>query len=151
MPSPVPKPDARRKRHEIAAQQSSTRLPVTGRVGRPPTPPVTLGTAGKRWWRWAWTTPQAVQWHKGYMEPLGRRAQLEDEYERAGDSETSVAARARLLPMMLRVDEAFGLTPQAAAKQHLVFVDEPLPPKDAGNGSDPKVTPIRPRLRGMRE
>lgn len=144
MPSPVPKPDARRKRHEIAAQQSSQRLPVTGRVGRPPSPPVALGDAGKRWWRWAWSTPQATTWHKGFLEPLGRRAQLEDDYEAADES-----IRVRLLGMMVRVDASFGLTPQSAAQQHYVFVDEPQAPKAVEDA--PAPIPIRPRLKGMRE
>jgi hypothetical protein len=51
--------------------------------------------------------------------------------------------------MMLRIDDAFGLTPVSAAKQHYVFVDEPAPPVDTA--PDAKVTPIRPRLKGMRE
>lgn len=145
MPSPIPKPDARRQRHEIKAAQSSQRLPVTGRVGRPPSCPVALGEAGTRWWRWAWTTPQATAWNKGYMEPLARRASLEDDYAKLD----LPADRARLLATMVRLDESFGLTPKAAAMQHLVFTDdEPQPLKSV---TDAPVTPMRPRLKGMRD
>ena len=145
MPSPVPKPDARKQRHAVA-QHNATRLPVTGRVGRPPKSPVALGAEGARWWRWAWSTPQATQWNRGFMEPLGRRAALEDELATL----TLTADRARIIAMMLRLDESFGLTPKAAAQLHLTFVDEPQAPK-AVEGDAPAVTPIRNRLKGMRE
>ena len=102
--------------------------------------------AGQRWWRWAWTTPQATQWHRGFMEPLGRRAALEDEYAKADTS----GDRARLLALMLRMDDNFGLSPAAAAKLHLTFVDEPEPPKLVA-GTEAPVAPIRGRLKGMRD
>lgn len=155
MATAIPKPDARRNRAATREQAISHRVPITGRVGRPPRPPVPLGDAGQRWWKWAWSTPQATTWHKGYLEPLGRRAQLEDEL--AGfdvlDERDKASARARLLPIMLRFDERFALTPEAALKHHLVFVDEPQAPKALeGNGAGhDKVTPIRSRLKGMRE
>lgn len=145
MAQPLPKPDARKQRHAVA-QHNATRLPVTGRVGRPPKPPVDLDVAGQRWWRWAWTTPQATQWHRGYHEALARRAQLEDEYGKFSEP----ADRNRLLTHMLRLDESFGLTPKAAMAMHLVFVDEPEPPKLVA-GTDAPVAPIRGRLKGMRE
>lgn len=143
--SAVPKPDARKQRHAVA-QHNATRLPVTGRVGRPPKSPVDLDVAGARWWRWAWTTPQATQWNRGFMEPLARRAALEDEL----DGLTEPGDRALLLGMMMRADEAFGLTPKAAASMHLVFVDEPEPPKLVA-GTEAPVAPIRGRLKGMRD
>jgi len=107
-----------------------------------------LDEAGERWWRWAWTTPQATKWHKGFTEPLARRAALEDDYARARRSSDSTEAP-RLLALMMRLDDNFGLTPMAAAKQHIVFVDEEPEPRAAkATGS---VTPIRSRLKGMRE
>lgn len=146
MPSPLPKPDARKKRHAVAQNQSTMRVPVSGRVGRPPKPPFELGPEGARWWRWAWTTPQACKWNKGFLEPLARRASQEDEY-----AEASPTDRPRLLGLMIRVDQQFGLTPAAAASQHLVFVDEEPPEPKAGNGASGNVTPIRNRLKGMRD
>ena len=154
MPSPVPKPaDARRKRRDVAASQAAHRLPLTGRSGPAPKCPVRLGPAGRRWWLWAWSTPQATTWHDGFIEPLSRRAQLEDQWVAAiesedGDSRATDLA-VRLLPLILRIDEAFGLTPTGATKLHYAFVDEPAPeatPESTGN-----VTNIRDRLKGMRE
>lgn len=149
MARPLPKPDARVQRTAAAENALAVRLPVTGRVGRPPACPVPLGEAGKRWWRWAWSTPQAVRWHKGYLEPLARRATLEDAYVDAADADNPYQERARLLPIMVRIDAQFGLTPDAAAAQHLVFVDEPEPPRAVDKGEN--VTPMRNRLKGMRD
>lgn len=149
MASALPKPttDARSRRKDITGQ-GVHRLPIQGRVGRPPAAPYPLGDAGKRWWRWVWTTPQATLFHKGFAEPLCRRAALEDDYEEARKG-ANTADLARLLTLMIRLDEAFGLTPLGATKQHMVFVDEPTKPepvKDAGS-----VTPMRGRLKGMRD
>lgn len=148
MTSPVPKPDARKQRHAVAEASSSNRLPTAGRSGRPPKAPVELGEAGARWWRWAWSTPQATKWHKGFLEPLGRRAQLEDEYQAIGrdlDAKDASMLRTRLLGIIVRYDDAFGFTPLGAAKQHMVFVDvDPEPTADR----DDNVTPIRKRIKG---
>jgi hypothetical protein len=144
----LPKPDARAQRTAVAENSVAQRVPVTGRVGRPPSCPLPLGAAGQRWWRWAWSTPQATRWNKGFMEPLARRASLEDAYEQASKADNPFLERSRLLPTMLRMDSAFGLTPDAAASQHLVFVDEPQAPKVV---DDETVTPLRPRLKGLRE
>jgi hypothetical protein len=148
MGSPVPKPDGRRQRKVIAEHRSASRVPVSGRVGRPPNCPIELGDAGRRWWRWAWTTPQATRWNKGFLEPLARRAALEDTLAACRDNATDVA---KLLPIMVRIDTAFGLTPLSAAQQHLQFVDDEPTPAKGGNGADGNVTPIRSRLKGMRE
>ena len=149
MPASVPKPDARKQRHAVADNQSSYRVPVSGRLGRPPKAPFILGPAGERWWRWAWSTPQATKWHKGFHEPLARRASLEDEYG-ASVADGDRQSASRLLAAMYRMDDSFGLTPMGAAKQHIVFVDDEPAPK-AGNGAAGNVTPIRNRLKGMRE
>ena len=144
----APKPDARRQREAIARAQSANRVPVAGRLGRPPNPPIELGEDGRRWWKWAWSTPQACKWHKGFHESLARRASLEDEYAKATSS-PDLSAAPRLLAFMIRLDDAFGLTPLGAAKQHIVFVDEePAAKPDKAPGT---VTPIRNRLKGMRD
>lgn len=144
----APKPDARRQRHAIAEATSSNRVPVTGRVGRPPTPPFPLGEAGRRWWRWAWATPQATKWHKGFTETLALRASLEDRYTTMVEAGDATEA-ARLLGFMLRLDTEFGLTPMAAAKQHIVFVEDDSPHRSAKDTAD-NVTPMRNRMKGMR-
>lgn len=53
-------------------------LPAAGREGRAPRCPYKLQAAGKAWWRWAWSLPQATQWDAGSHYQLARRAQLED-------------------------------------------------------------------------
>lgn len=75
---PGPLPDASRRRRN-APSIPTTKLPVSGRKGRPPNPPYELGAAGRAWWRWAWGLPQAMAWDSGALYALGRRAQLEDD------------------------------------------------------------------------
>lgn len=72
-----PLPAASRRRRNVPAVPA-TKLPVSGRKGRPPKPPYELRDAGRAWWRWAWTLPQALAWDSGALYALGRRAQLED-------------------------------------------------------------------------
>lgn len=142
MATPVPKPasDARQRRAEVGAR----RLPSSGRAGPVPRCPVKLGPDGKRWWSWAWKTPQATTWHAGVTETLVKRAQLEDRFVGA----TTEADMARAAALIYRFDDALGLTPAGAAKLHFTFVDDDPEPK----GPTPKnVTPIRNRLKGMRE
>lgn len=59
----------------------TTQLPAGGRKGPTPTPPrdAGLGAAGKRWWKWAWATPQAAGWDDGSLYVVARRARLEDD------------------------------------------------------------------------
>jgi hypothetical protein len=38
-----------------------------------------LGEAGKSWWKWAWTTPQATGWDASALYTAARRASLEDD------------------------------------------------------------------------
>lgn len=146
MPSPVPKPaDARQRRKEVAGN-TVHRLPVSGRQGPVPKAPVPLGKDGRRWWRWAWGTPQACAWHAGFTESLVKRAQLEDQFAEA----TNLQDTSRVAALIFRLDDALGLTPQGAQKLHLVFVDEPPEPAVPDSAAK-NVTPIRGRLKGVRE
>lgn len=147
--APVPKPaDARQRRRDVAGNPVH-RLPMSGRPGPAPKAPVELGPDGQRWWRWAWSTPQACGWHGGFTESLVKRAQLEDRFALTA-SDGDEQAIARVLALIYRFDDALGLTPAGAQKLHLTFVeDEPEPVVPDGAG--PKVTPIRGRLKGMRE
>lgn len=150
MSNALPKPtsDARSRRKDVTGQ-GVHRLPVQGRIGRPPAPPFPLGPAGRRWWKWVWASPQAILFHKGFHEPLARRASMEDLYNEAlGHGDATEAPR--LLALMMRLDDAFGLTPAGAAKQHMVFVDEPTKPEPV-KGPGASVTPMRNRLKGMRD
>ena len=146
----VPKPaDARRRRTDVSAAQAAHRLPVTGRSGVAPKAPSRLGPAGRRWWRWAWSTPQASVWHVGYHEAIFKRAELEDEWTRMHEAVVPFDSP-KLAALMLRYDTELGLTPITAAKLHYAFVDEPKPPK-AVDDDKSNVTSMRDRLKGMRE
>lgn len=75
MSGPLPKPGRRRRNAPLIP---TTRLPAGGRAGTAPRPPKELGPAGKKWWTWAWRTPQAAAWSAGDMFVIARRARLED-------------------------------------------------------------------------
>lgn len=85
-------------------------------------------------------------WHAGYTEALVKRAQLEDQFAAA----TNYQDTARIAALIHRHDDALGLTPAGAAKLHLHFVDEPPEPKLSPE-EQRNVTPIRGRLKGVRE
>lgn len=84
-------------------------------------------------------------WHAGYTEALVKRAQLEDQFAAA----TNYQDTARIAALIHRHDDALGLTPAGAAKLHLQFVDEPPEPTVPTEAKN--VTPIRGRLKGVRE
>jgi hypothetical protein len=133
----------RRRRNVVPTAQGERVLPTTGREGCAPLPPVPLGPAGARWWNWAWSTPQATTWtHDGFHETLAKRAQLEDVWTAVGNGEIG-GDLTKLLPLMLRIDESFGLTSRAAAQLHLTFA-EPMPEVEQRPVSD-----IRDRLKGL--
>lgn len=73
---PLPEPGSRRRN---APTIPTTELPAEGFRGPPPRCPYRLSTAGRRWWRWAWSLPQAAAWSQGAVVALARRAQLEDD------------------------------------------------------------------------
>jgi hypothetical protein len=137
----VPKPEAfRRRRNAIPASKAVRRLPLDGRPGLAPTPSAPLFTEGMRWWTWAWSTPQATTWtHNGFTESLLKRAQLEDQWLTAEPWE-----KLKLLPLMARLDEQFGLTPRSAAQLHLTFEEPPEPEVELTPVAD-----VRDRLKGL--
>lgn len=75
---PLPNPE-RRRRNE--ATIPTTNLPASGRKGAAPKVPAAyvLQGAGKAWWKWAWSTPQAAAWDQGAIYLAARRASLEDD------------------------------------------------------------------------
>lgn len=137
----VPKSEAfRRRRNAIPSSKSERRLPLEGRPGLAPDPPAPLGVAGFRWWSWAWSTPQATTWtHSGFTEALLKRAQLEDHW--AGSEPWE---HLKLVPLMSRLDEQFGLTPRSAAQLHLAFDELPEPEAPLAPVAD-----VRDRLKGL--
>lgn len=146
---PLPEPVRRRRN---APTIPTTKLPAAGRDGPVPRPPKTagLGTAGKAWWRWAWSTPQAAAWDGGATQVVVRRARLEDvlvtleavEFldppvdpdEMAGWLVTVRAAVATLkglaagslsvLREMRELDDRLGLSPKALAQLRWTIGDE---------------------------
>jgi hypothetical protein len=84
MPGPLPNPQSRRRN---APTIPTTSLPAAGREGKPPAAPYKLGRAGRKWWAWAWSTPQATVWDPGSLYVVGRRAVLEDELAALAETE----------------------------------------------------------------
>lgn len=119
-------------------------MPLRPRSEVPP-PPMRLGAAGLTWWAWAWSTPQASTWHDGFLDVLIKRAQLEDVWVRALDGEEDVDV-CKIVPLMLKLDQEFGLTPRSASQLHYSFVEPEPEPEVRSEG----VTDIRDRLKGMR-
>lgn len=146
MASPVPKPGAERRRRN-AHTPHDRKLPVAGRPGPAPRPPVRLGKAGTRWWKWAWSTPQATTWGTAFTEALVKRAELEDLWAGAKSDDEVFLDVTKIVPLMTRLDESFGLTPRSAAAMHLTFEDAPAAPADAE--PPPGVTDIRDRIRRL--
>lgn len=108
MSGPLPEKDKRRRNEPTFP---TTRLPVSGFRGRVPAVPksVTLKTAGKAWWAWAWKTPQAAAWNAGHVWNVARRAQLEDVWSEQVNAGAATAAMANA---MMVLEHRLGLTPK---------------------------------------
>lgn len=157
MPGPLPTENPRRRNQRTIP---TTNLPISGRSE--PAPPVPewieLGAAGRAWWEWAWSTPQAAGWGVGAGQEavIARRASLEDDMAALADVEgldlldvldeevaskfkaviTRLAAlvggRIALMREMREVDTKLGLTPHALAalRWKIVEVDTKPESKD---------------------
>ena len=125
---PLPNPQRRRRN---APTIPTTNLPASGRPGPVPRPPkwLTLGDAGKAWWRWAWKTPQAAAWAAGHEVTVARRAQLEDDLVLCRES--GEVAPSTLLQRMLDIDDRLGLTPKAMAQLRWQIVADETPSEHA--------------------
>lgn len=75
---PLPHPDKVRRN---APTIPTTNLPASGYQGVVPELPAELhlAAAGRAWWEWAWSTPQAAGWSVGDRYLVARRASLEDD------------------------------------------------------------------------
>ena len=151
---PLPDPNHHRRN---APTIPTTNLPAGGRPGPAPRLPKdsTLGAAGRAWWRWAWSTPQAAAWDAGSFQVVLRRARLEDVVavlesmdlgeppsdpdELDGYLETlkwvvqvlKGAATGALAAMreMRELDDRLGLTPKAMAQLRWTIVAEEEEPE----------------------
>lgn len=144
---PLPQKTRRRRN---APTIPATELPVSGRQGPPPPLPswIKLGVEGRAWWKWAWSTPQAVAWGDDVgQEPMvARRASLEDtlatleavqgfDYDQFSDDpefrvvkavvyhlSSLVIGRLNVLKEMRELDNQLGLTPQGLARLRWTIV-----------------------------
>lgn len=147
MSSPVPKPaDAKRRRNVTPSALADRKLSLTGRSGNAPRCPVRLGRAGSRWWRWAWSTPQAATWHAGFVEALAKRAEFEDLWS-AAQADGDIDGAVKVHGHMAKLDAAFGLTPASAMGMHMSF--EAAPAEPAPDATPAGVTDIRDRIKGL--
>lgn len=166
---PLPNPNARRRN---APTIPTTQLPAGGRKGPAPDPPATyaLRDAGRAWWSWAWSLPQAAAWDAGVLYVVARRAQLEDELAAldfgdllelddllAGADEDAIrrvewalstlkksaTGSIALMKEMRELDGKLGLTPKALADLRWTIVDD----EKAGETDPPKPKPKRPAAR----
>jgi hypothetical protein len=165
MSGPLPKPNKRRRN---APTIPTTELPASGRKGRAQKVPeaYSLRKAGRKWWKWAWATPQATAWDKGALYVVARRAQLEDDLatqdspfestdfaDLLGRDEDEVTrelefivgrlagiagGRNPILREMRELDKVLGLTPKAMAELRWSIVDD----SEKEEGSGP-VAPVR--------
>lgn len=149
MPGPLPQSQRRRRN---APAIPTTTLPAEGRSGPLPDVPswVTLGKAGRAWWVWAWSTPQAAAWAAGHEGVVARRAQLEDdlvvlgerrlEFGELDDLDEQVVDRITLVVDTLKrlataklsvvremreLDDRLGLTPKAMAQLRWTIGEPP--------------------------
>lgn len=151
-----PLPDANHRRAN-APTIPTTSLPAGGRPGPAPRVPKdsTLGAAGRAWWRWAWSTPQAAAWDTGSFQVVLRRARLEDTVrvledfdlgdppsdpdELDGYLETvkwviqvlkgAATGVLGVMREMRELDDRLGLTPKAMAQLRWSIVAEEEPEK----------------------
>lgn len=163
MPAPGPLPNPRRRRRN-APTIPTTDLPAGGRQGPAPKVPkhYPLGEAGRAWWKWAWSTPQAAAWDPGDLYSLARRAQLEDQLATlaaANDIEWDltavlqlstfcrqvVGAESTIKREMLELDDRFGLTAKAREQLRWKIVADEI--EDDEDGQDDEVA----RRRAERE
>lgn len=124
-------------RHRNAPTIPTTNLPAGGYTGPVPAlPPGTkLGRAGRAWWKWAWTTPQAAAWHVGHSVTVARRASLEDDLAALGAPLDEAVVRARLAVSkeMASLEDRLGLSPKSMAQlRWSIVADEDM----AGSAAD---------------
>lgn len=162
MPGPLPE-EARRRTN--APTIPTTVLPWSGRTDPPPRLPpcLKLGKAGRAWWRWAWSTPQAAAWALGHEGVVARRASLEDDLAALQqveglDFEVLVDAKApevrqavqrvaalatgklQICREMRELDDRLGLTPKAMAQLRWRIGD---PGEESAEQAGNVVTPAR--------
>lgn len=137
-----PLPDPQRRRRNTPTIATVT-LPASGRPGPAPRPPAgrKLGAAGKAWWKWAWSTPQATQW-VGALYVVATRAQLEDAL--AAIELDDARGRVAALKAITELDEQLGLGPKALSQLRWTIVQDEPAAAVAG-----AAAPVRRELRAV--
>lgn len=131
---------------------------------------VTFGEAGRAWWKWAWSTPQAAAWDPGVIYVLCRRAALEDdlattaqvesldfldvlEEERAAQVRLTIGrlaslatGRIAIMREMRELDDRLGLTPKALAQLRWTIVESSERQEAAADESVSRLSDRRRRL-----
>jgi len=133
-----------------------------------------LGAAGRAWWRWAWSTPQAAAWDDGSVQVVLRRARLEDmvaalehiDLDIPSDPDelagyvlalkatlavlkSSAAGGVTVMREMRELDDRLGLTPKAMAQLRWTVVPdmpESAPPGDESSELVSRLADRRRRL-----
>lgn len=92
-----------------------------------PDPPCELGVEGRRWWNWAWKTPQSFGWSAGDDYTLARRAAMEDPKTVLSRTGEPVVVEGGTSTEKLALDDRLGLTPRGLAQLHwqIVAVADP--------------------------
>lgn len=140
MASPVPRrPQERRRRNIVEPGKADRALPVNGRRGRPPKPPVALGSAGQALWVRLWSSPQATVWHRSDADGVAKRCQLEDMLAE-GDGD-----RLKVMAQIQTWEDRWGFNPRALAQLHMWIEGDGPPPADKKPTRD--VVDIRDRMR----
>ena len=159
---PGPLPDPKRKRRN-APTIPTTELPTSGLAAidtDPPPAPDVLGKAGRAWWEWAWSTPQAVGWGvgAGQEQIVCRRATLEDDLAALAEVEgldlVDVIEDAQVVKTfkdvirrlaalsggrlavsreMRELDDRLGLTPRGLAALRWTIVADPAKDEESGS------------------
>lgn len=104
----------------------TTQLPASGRKDSAPSCPYDLGPLGRKWWTWAWLTPQAAGWSDGDAYFVARRAAMED----LEPEETATALRREMREM----DDRLGLSPKGLAALRWKIIDDAEEVKPAATG-----------------
>lgn len=148
----LPDPNARQTGHRVIP---TTTLNASGPSSIPPEVPpwVVLRESGRKWWDWAWTTPQACAWgtNVGMEDVVARRASMVDDLDALEWAHSDVVEMAELLDLleqgetikwlfqrlvsmttgrlavqkaMTELDNLLGLTPKGMAALRWVVVDD---------------------------
>lgn len=169
MAGPLPDPNRRRRN---APTIPTTKLPAGGRKGRAPAVPswTSLSKAGRAWWSWAWSTPQAAGWGvgAGFESLVARRASLEDDLSALAAVEgldvggllgaesfrelraviqrvaSLATGRLQIFKEIRELDDRLGLTPKGLAALRWTIVEEN--PAKADQSEVTRIDDYRARL-----